>query len=106
MAKFYGPIGFSIPKGENGIWEDSITERNYKGDVLKNTRKSVPTDKIHDDLDVNIRISIIADDYINQNFFAIRYITWKGASWKVTSVDIERPRLILTIGGVYNGPTV
>lgn len=105
MAKFYGPIGFiKSTNNSNGIWEDVTEEHYYKGDILKNIRKAVTSEHLHDNLDVNIRISIIADDYANQNFFAIKYVTWKGASWKVTSIDIERPRLILTIGGVYNGP--
>ena len=40
MAKFYGAIGFgesveTVP----GVWEDLITERNYYGDVVRNTLK-------------------------------------------------------------------
>lgn len=108
MAKFYGAIGFSNTTNENsqpGVWEESIHERNYYGDVTKNTRRyDTNSESINDNLNINNLISIVADAYAYDHFFAIKYITWMGIKWKVTSIEVQHPRLILTIGGVYNGP--
>jgi hypothetical protein len=104
MAKFYGVIGY----GESletapGVVESVITERKAFGDVLRNTRQLKEGDKVNNDLTVNNSISIVADAYANEHFFAIRYISWMGTDWIVTDVDVQRPRLILRLGGVYNG---
>lgn len=104
MAKFYGVIGYVETKETApGVWVEQITERNYCGDILRNTRRYNAGENLNDNIDVNNQISIVADAYAYQNFFAMRYISWMGSLWKITSVDVERPRLILTIGGVYNG---
>lgn len=108
MAKFYGPIGYSISEETSpGVWaQEHLVERNYKGDVLQNYRKVSQGESINDDIDVSNRISIVADPFAMQHFHTIKYVKWMGAYWKVTTVDAsQRPRLILTIGGVYNGET-
>lgn len=104
MAKFYGAIGYAETKETApGVWTESITERNYSGDVIRNTGKWQKGENLNDDLTINNSISIVADPFANQNFYAMRYVKWMGASWKITNVEVQRPRLILTIGGVYNG---
>ena len=108
MAKFYGPIGYSISEETSpGVWtQEHLVERSYKGDVLQNYRKVSQGESINDDIDVSNRISIVADPFAMQHFHTIKYVKWMGAYWKVTTVDAsQRPRLILTIGGVYNGET-
>ena len=106
MAKYYGQIGYEETRETRpGIFKPIITERNYYGDVIRNARKLESVDKINDNVAVNNSISVIADPYAYAHFFAIRYVRWMGTLWKVTSVEVQRPRLILTIGGVYNGPT-
>lgn len=106
MGKFYGPIGFGTKvQTAPGVWEDVVTERNYYGDVTRNSRKLETTDKVNDNIDVTNTISIMADPFAYQNFFAMLYIKWYGSLWKVTSVAVKTPRLELTIGGVYNGIT-
>ena len=103
MAKFYGVIGYAETKETApGVWREVITERSYYGDVIRNTRRWESSEHLNDDLNVNNLISIVADAYANENFFAMRYITWMGSKWKVTNVEVQRPRLILTIGGLYN----
>jgi hypothetical protein len=103
MAKFYGIVGFvETTETSPGVWTDQETERNYYGDVLRNTMKMKPGTGLNDNLTVSNRISITADPYANETFFAIRYVVWMGVKWKVTDVDVQRPRLILSIGGVYN----
>lgn len=106
MARFYGRIGFGVTEEvSDGIHESQITERSYYGDVVKNTRKLENGIGVNDDINVANIISIRADAYAYDNFFAIRYVHWMGARWKVTQAEVQRPRLILTIGGLYNGPT-
>ena len=106
MAKFYGLIGYAEKKETRpGIFQEIITERNYAGDVLRKTRRLESGETINDNISVNNSLSIVADPYAYQHFFAIRYVKWMGAFWKVTNVEVQSPRLILTIGGVYNGPT-
>lgn len=105
MAKFYGAIGFAeSTKSVSGVCTENITEHNYTGDVIKNTRNLQPGDNLNDDITISNVISIVADLFANSNFYAMRYINWMGASWKITKVEVQRPRLLLTIGGVYNGP--
>lgn len=106
MAKFYGQLGYAETlETSPGVWKETITERNYAGDVLRNTRKLEAGESINDNVVVNNSLSIVADPYAYQHFFAIRYVRWMGTLWKVTNVEVQSPRLLLTIGGVYNGPT-
>lgn len=106
MAKFYGAVGYvQSTKTAPGVWEDVVTERNYYGDVTKNTRRLENGEHLNDNVTVSNLISIVADPYAVQHFFAIRYVNWMGVSWKVTNVEVQSPRLILTIGEVHNGPT-
>ena len=106
MAKFYGDIGYGETlESAPGVWEDQITRRPYYGDVIKNSRSLEEGESVNDDISVGNSISIVADPYANEHFFAIRFIEWAGTLWKVSKVDVESPRLILRLGGVYNGPT-
>lgn len=107
MAKFYGPIGYvAASETAPGVYTtDVVTEHNYVGDVIKNTRRLEAGENLNDNLTISNTISIVADPFAYQNFYAMRYIKWMGVYWKITSVEVSRPRLILTIGGVYNGDT-
>jgi hypothetical protein len=106
MAKFFGEIGYGIStETSKGVWEDVITEKSYFGDVIRNTRQMQQGEKVNDDLSVQNSISIVADAYANVHFFAIRYIRWAGTLWIVSDVEVQSPRLLLRLGGVYNGPT-
>lgn len=103
MAKFYGTIGYMVQKETTpGVWTEDITEKTYSGDVIKNTRRYQSGENLNDNLEVNNQISILSDPFADQNFHSMRYIVWMGAKWKVTNVEVIRPRLLLTIGGVYN----
>lgn len=103
MAKWFGKIGFAeTVEIRPGIWEEQITERNYYGDLVRNTRRLQSTDKLNDDIDISNEISIIADPYANQNFYSMRYVEFMGAKWKISNVEVSFPRLTLTIGGLYN----
>lgn len=106
MAKFFGSIGYGIPiESAPGVWSDTITEYEYYGDVIRNSRQMQDGEKVNDDLSVSNSISIVADQYANEHFFAIRYIKWAGALWTVSDIEVQSPRLLLRLGGIYNGPT-
>ena len=106
MAKFYGVIGYAeTSETEPGIWTEGITERSYSGDVVRNSKRWQSGENLNDNLTVNNEISIIADPFAYSNFHTMKYIKWMGASWKILNIDIQRPRLRLTIGGIYNGET-
>lgn len=96
--------GETVDQGE-GVFSTVITERMSYGDVVRPSRWNSDEDKVNSDLSVGNAISIVADAYANNHFFAIRYVSWRGALWKVTRVDEQSPRLILTLGGAYDGPT-
>lgn len=104
--KFHGMIGYGeTVKTAPGVYEDQITEKPYYGDVVRNSRQLREGEKVNDDLSVGNSISIVADAYANEHFFAIRYIRWAGTLWKVSDVEVQSPRLLLRLGGVYNGLT-
>lgn len=104
MAKYYGVIGYAATvQTEPGIYEEQIIETEYVGEVLRNTRRLREGSKINDDITISNQISIIADPYASNNFHAMRYVTFMGAKWKVSDVEVQYPRLILTLGGLYNG---
>lgn len=106
MAKYYGVIGYAeTVETEPGIWEDTIVERPYYGDLVQNFRKLENSNNVNDDINVTNKISIVADPYANQNFHSMRYASFMGANWKISNVEVQYPRLILSVGGVYNGPT-
>lgn len=104
MAKWFGVIGFNAGTKETSpsVFVEDIQERKYIGDVIRNSRRLQTTDKVNDDLEVSNEISIVADPYAMNNFHSIRYVTFMGSKWKVTSVEVQFPRLNLTLGGLYN----
>lgn len=106
MARFSGVIGFgkSVKKSP-GTWDDEITEKKYSGEIIRNVQAFQEGEGVNDDISLGNSISILADDYAIKNLQFIKYAGWDGALWKVTNVEIRRPRLILSLGGVYNGPT-
>jgi hypothetical protein len=106
MARFHGRVGYGESKETApGVWSDEITERSYYGDVVRNARNLREGEQLNFDLSVQNSISIVADAYANDHFFAIRYVEWSGVLWTVTSVEVQSPRLLLRLGEVYSGVT-
>ena len=106
MAKFYGVIGYvKTIETSPGVWEEKKTERNYYGDFSRNKFHHQSSDKLNDDINISNEISIVADPYARDNFHSMRYICYNGVKWKISSVEVQYPRLILSIGGVYNEQT-
>jgi hypothetical protein len=103
MAKFCGVIGYVVTKEtEPGIWEEQVIENQYFGDIIKDSRRLSGSAKVNDDINISNRVSIIADPFANHHFHEMKYVVIMGAKWKVTDVEVQYPRLILTIGGLYN----
>lgn len=106
MSKFYGVIGYAetyeSPE-QPGVWVNNIREIKYYGELTRNTRRLQGANKVNDDIDISNLLSIIADPYAVQNFHNMRYVEFMGTRWKINSVEVQYPRLILTLGGVYNG---
>jgi hypothetical protein len=104
MAKFHGKIGYAeATETAPGVYTNAISEREYFGDVLRESRNWEKSTQVNENLTVSNRISITADDFANANFSAMRYVIWDGVYWRVSSIEVQRPRLILSLGGIYNG---
>lgn len=104
MGRYYGAIGYAeTVETAPGVWAEQIVERVYFGDLVRNFGKVQKADKLNDDIDISNEISIVADPYAVNNFHSMRYVTYMGAKWKVNSVEVQFPRLILSVGGLYNG---
>ena len=107
MSKWYGAVGYGPMTVEvrPGVWKSDIVERNYYGEMNHVASSSQPGESLNDNIQLKHDVSIIADAYALQNFTKMKYITIMGVRWKVKSVDVKRPRLNISIGDVYNGPT-
>ena len=103
MAKYFGNIGYAeTVEVKPGVWKETITERPYFGDTMRISRRLVTSGVINSRVDISNQISIVSDPYANENFHAIRYAEFMGAKWTVSNIEVQYPRLILTLGGVYN----
>lgn len=102
MAKWFGAIGFAeTVETVPGVWEEQITEHKYYGDLIRNTRRLQTTDQLNDDINVANELSIVADPFARDHFHSMRYAELMGAKWKITNVEVQYPRLLLTVGGLY-----
>lgn len=107
MAKFYGMIGFakSVERSP-GVYVDVIEERPYYGDALQELRRLKEDARVNPNVTIGNRISVLSDAYATQHIFDMRYVVWSGARWDIGTVEVKPPRLILSLGEVYNGPAV
>ena len=104
MSKWFGKIGYAeTVETAPGVWEEQITVREYYGDLTRNTRRLQTADNVNDDLNSNNELRIVSDPYAIEYIYAIRYAEFMGTKWKITNVEVQFPRLVLSLGGVYNG---
>lgn len=102
MSKWFGKIGYAETVEETpGVWVEQITVREYYGDLIRNTRRLQTADKVNDDININNELSIVSDPYALNHFYSMRYAEFMGAKWKITNVEVQHPRLILSLGGLY-----
>jgi len=104
-VRFHGRVGYGESvETSPGVFEDVITEHEHFGDVVRASRQLRAGEDLNPVFSLGNSISIVADAYASEHFFAIRYVEWAGVRWDVTDVEIQRPRLLLRLGGVYHGP--
>lgn len=104
MAKFFGEIGFSITTETSlGVFTDTIESREYYGDLERQGRRWENGESINDDLIINNYISILSDDFVDKNIGNMKWVSINGVKWKIQSVEIDYPRIKITLGGVWNG---
>lgn len=102
MARWSGKVGFAIPiETVPGVTEETFVERTYYGDLDRNMR-TLQGNGVNDDINISNEISIVADPYAKENFHYIRYVIFMGTKWKVNSITVRYPRLVMSLGGVYN----
>lgn len=104
MAKWYGPIGYAeTVETRPGIWVEQVTEHTHYGDMLPNMHRLQTTDQVNDDINISNKLSIVADPYAWSHYYSMRYAEFNGTRWKIINVEVAYPRLILTLGGLWNG---
>lgn len=102
--KWYGKVGFEeTVESAPGVYEHNYIEREYFGDVMSLSSRWQTTENVNDDLKINMKISIIADTFLYEQFPFIKYIEFSGHKWSVTEITPNRPRIDLVLGGLYNG---
>ena len=103
MAKFYGKIGYiKTVEIEPGVWQEQSIERDYYGDIIRNISRYQTSDKVNDDINLSNTFSIISDPFASENFQHMRYIVYMDTKWKISNVEVQYPRLLISTGGVYN----
>lgn len=103
MAKFYGMVGYSeTVESKPGVWTDEITERLYTGDIIQLSRSLRTSEGLNDNIELNEYVSVVADPYAMGNFMHIKYVEVRGIKWKIRNVEVQSPRLLLTLGEMYN----
>lgn len=103
MSKWYGTIGYGVTvETSPSVYREKIEERPYFGDLIRNSRRLQSSDKVNDDINISNELSIVSDPYACEHFYSMRYATISGCKWKITDVDVQYPRLVLSLGGVYN----
>jgi hypothetical protein len=105
--RFHGAVGYADADVETapGVWEPNMVEKIYTGDVIRSARRLESTTVLNDSVTVENSFSIVADAFAVENFDKMRYVSWNGRNWTITNVEVQRPRLILTVGDLWNGRT-
>ena len=103
MGKFYGTIGFvKTEESSPGVWQPVTEEYGYCGDLIRNIERNDSGNKVNRDVSLNNQVSVICNRYAQENLQFIKYVRFLGTAWTVTSVEINYPRLVLNLGGVYS----
>lgn len=104
--KYSGLAGFEKKHNEvrPGVLQNQIKEVRIKGDVINYGHSLNPTQG-SDQQDVHIRnrLSIVMNPYLRDNFSSLVYVIFMNVKWEVSSFTINGPRVIIDLGGVYNG---
>lgn len=107
MARFSGKIGYakSVESTEyEGVWADTVEEKQHYGDIIKDFRRYQYDGQLNENLNISNKFSVVVNDYLNANMHQMKYVVYRGTRWDIISFELMYPRVILSIGGVYNGP--
>lgn len=103
MAKFSGKIGYAeTAETAQSVYSEEIKEQGYFGDVLVIQSRWDSGAGTNGDIKITNQISVVADDKALKSFHLMRYVEWDGVKWEIASIKVQRPRIILTLGGLYN----
>ena len=103
MPKCSGVIGYALAgETQPGVWTEGITEKKYIGEIVKDNRRIVDQSEINGSINISNNISIISNRFMLDNMAYMRYLTFNNSKWKISSVEIKPPRIIITLGGLYN----
>lgn len=107
MAKFYGKIGFGVEREVSpGVYDYDIVEKPYFGEVVRDAYDSVGGTTVLGERKTANAFRIVGDGYSVDHFYDMKYIRWAGRYWEIRQVEVvSRPRMLIRIGGVWNGPT-
>lgn len=104
MAKWFGRIGYVIERETKpGVWREETDIRSYYGDIIQMNRRTDSSEYLNDNINISNRFSIIADPFAIQNSQYMKFLEFMDVNWKITSVEMQYPRLIISVGGIYNG---
>ena len=104
MSKFWGPIGINRGPVQTapGILEVVIEELEVSGE-MRQLQLRWPQARMQEGLSANHVLSIVTPEDSDIDFTEVVYIVWQSRKWSVTSIQYKRPRVELTLGGLYNG---
>ena len=104
MPKYYGSLGISTQvETSPGVWKPAIVDHPVYGDFVRDNRNNLKSEQVNDNVKINNQISIVMDPYVMENYSSIVYITYIGAKWRISTVEVKYPRLLLSMGELYNG---
>lgn len=107
--RFAGLVGYiETEETSPGIHLPVETTRKMRGDVLsaktQNSQDGRTTEtSLYKDIRLSHRFSLVGDAYSFKNYMYLKWIIVEGHKWEVSSVEIQSPRLLISIGGLYNG---
>ena len=104
MAKYFGLVGYTVSvETAPGVWEPSIVEKPVYGDIVRdNVNNLRGENQVNDNVKINNQISIVMDPFVMKNFSSMIYITYADIKWRIVTVEVKYPRLLISMGEVYN----
>lgn len=97
-------LGFSEKNKEvrPGVWKMQPEEVTHRAKLLTYNKDYDSGEEVNDDLKLRNRYEIVMKDK-KLDYQDMRYVIVKGTKWKVSALEFLEVRIIITLGGVYNG---
>ena len=98
-------LGFSYTRDDgHGVWKQVNTEKVYKAEITShkwylNREKDTPNVSYK----TGESFSVLMDSFLQENLGYITYVVLNGVKWDISSIDVQRPRVHITPGGMYHG---